>query len=100
MVSWAFKIQLQLGRYSFSREVVSLILKTGFDINVRTSRGTALHEAALCGKIEVVRILLEANINVELRDQDDKTVLTLMDELKTPMAKEIIHVILGELIYA
>jgi hypothetical protein len=48
---------------------VSLILKTGFDINVRTSRGTALHEAALCGKIEVVKILLEANINVELRDQ-------------------------------
>jgi ankyrin repeat protein len=55
--------------YMFFREVVSLILKTGFDINVRTSRGTALHEAALCGKIDVVKILLEANINVELRDQ-------------------------------
>jgi len=55
--------------FIFFREVVSLILKTGFDINVRTSRGTALHEAALCGKIDVVKILLEANINVELRDQ-------------------------------
>ena len=33
------------------REVVEMILKTGFDINVRTSRGTALHEAAICGKV-------------------------------------------------
>ena len=49
--------------------MVTLILKTGFDINVRTSRGTALHEAAICGKIDVVKILLDANINVELRDQ-------------------------------
>jgi ankyrin repeat protein len=53
---------------------VALILKTGFDLNVRTARGTALHEAALCGKIEVVRLLLDANINVELRDQ--VTILT------------------------
>ena len=74
---------------------MALILETGFDINVRTARGTALHEAAICGKIDVVKILLEANINVELRDQDDKTVLSLMDELKTPRAKDIIHVILG-----
>ncbi len=29
--------------------------------------------------------------------QDDKTVLSLMDELKTPRAKDIIHVILGKL---
>jgi len=28
-----------------------------------------LHEAALCGKLEVVKVLLDSNINVELRDQ-------------------------------
>ena len=28
-----------------------MILEKGFDINVRTSRGTALHEAAICGKV-------------------------------------------------
>ena len=81
--------------FLFCRDVVAQILQTGFDINVRTARGTALHEAAICGKIDVVKILLEANINIELRDQDDKTVLSLMDELKTPRAKDIIHVILG-----
>ena len=38
------------------REVVEMILKTGFDINVRTSRGTALHEAAICGKVGLLMI--------------------------------------------
>ena len=78
----------------FFREVVDLILETGFDINARTARGTALHEAALCGKIEVVRRLLEAGINLELRDQQDKTVLEIMNELKTTRTREVIHIIL------
>ena len=74
--------------------MVDLILETGFDINARTARGTALHEAALCGKIEVVRTLLEAGINLELRDQADKTVLEIMNELKTARTREVIHIIL------
>ena len=80
----------------FTREVVELILGRGFDINVRTARGTALHEAALCGKKEVVKYLLESNVNLELRDHDDKTVLEIMDELNTSRTREILHTILGE----
>ena len=78
------------------REVVELILGRGFDINVRTARGTALHEAALCGKKDVVKYLLDSNVNLELRDHDDKTVLEVMDDLNTPMTREIIHLVLGE----
>ena len=74
---------------------MDLILDTGFDINARTARGTALHEAAICGKIDVVRRLLEAGINLELRDQQDKTVLEIMNELKTSRAREVIHMVLG-----
>ena len=37
---------------SYFRNVVEMVLNTGFDINVRTARGTALHEAALCGKVK------------------------------------------------
>ena len=75
---------------------MELILGRGFDINVRTARGTALHEAALCGKKEVVKCLLDANVNMELRDHDDKTVLEVMDELNTPMTRQIIHMVLGK----
>ena len=41
--------------FFFFREVVEMILEKGFDINVRTSRGTALHEAAICGKVHPLR---------------------------------------------
>ena len=80
------------------REVVELILGRGFDINVRTARGTALHEAALCGKKDVVKFLLDSNINMELRDHDDKTVLEIMDELNTQRTREILHLVLGKLV--
>ena len=74
-----------------------MILAKGFDINVKTLRGSALHEAALCGKIEVVKSLLDNGINVEIRDDSDKTVLEVMDELKTQRTREVIHIILGDL---
>ena len=80
----------------YFREVVELILGRGFDINVRTARGTALHEAAVCGKKDVVKYLLESNVNLELRDRDDKTVLEVMDDLNTPMTREVIHLVLGK----
>ena len=68
----------------------------GFDINVKTARGSALHESALCGKIDVVKSLLDHGINVEIRDDQDKTVLEVMDELKTQRTREVIHIILGK----
>ena len=83
--------------YFHFREVVELILGRGFDINVRTARGTALHEAAVCGKKDVVKYLLESNVNLELRDRDDKTVLEVMDDLNTPMTREVIHLVLGKI---
>lgn len=36
-----------------------LLLKAAIDINKTTKSGTALHEASLYGKTEVVRLLLE-----------------------------------------
>lgn len=36
-----------------------LLLQAGIDINRQTKAGTALHEAALCGKTDVVRLLLD-----------------------------------------
>lgn len=39
-----------------------LLLQAGIDINRQTKSGTALHEAALCGKTEVVRLLLDVSV--------------------------------------
>ena len=77
------------------RNVVMELLRIGMDINIRTSRGTALHEAALCGKVEVVRTLLEHGINTGLRDSADRTVLDIMAELQTARTREIAKIILS-----
>ena len=42
----------------------------------------------------MVKYLLDSNVNLELRDHDDKTVLEVMDDLNTPMTREIIHLVL------
>ena len=41
--------------------VCRLLLKAGIDINWTTKAGTSLHEAALYGKTEVVRLLLDVS---------------------------------------
>lgn len=42
--------------------IIRLLLQAGIDINRQTKSGTALHEAALCGKTEVVRLLLDVSL--------------------------------------
>lgn len=46
----------------FSPPFHRLLLQAGIDINRQTKSGTALHEAALCGKTEVVRLLLDVSL--------------------------------------
>lgn len=48
------------------------------DVNVRTGSGTALHEAAQCGKTEVARTLLDHGINTHIRDVHRRTVEDLL----------------------
>merc|ERR1719232_1988882 len=86
---------LHLASRNGHKEVVVELLRVGMDINIRTSRGTALHEAALCGKVEVVRTLLEHDINTVLRDSADRTVLDVMAELQTQRTREISKIILS-----
>ena len=38
-----------------------LLLQAGVNINRCTLRGSSLHEAALCGKLEVVRVLIDVS---------------------------------------
>lgn len=41
-----------------------LLIQAGIDINRQSESGTALHQAALCGKTEVVRLLLDVSLFV------------------------------------
>ena len=47
-------------------------------------------------KVDVVKVLLAGDIDLDLRDSGDKTVLDIMEDIKTPVSVEITDVIIGE----
>lgn len=76
--------------YSFNRRaVVDLLLDAGVDVNVRTAAGTALHEAALHGKVDVARALLEAGVDLRVRDANRKAVADLLRDFPSNVSHEI-----------
>ncbi|XP_057381430.1 ankyrin repeat and SAM domain-containing protein 1A-like [Daphnia carinata] len=75
------------------RAVVDALLAAGFPVSLLTQTGTALHEAALCGKVDVVRRLLDAGINVSLKDSKGFSALRIVQDLPTLVVQEITNLI-------
>lgn len=74
---------------SFYRSVVEVLLSAGMDVNIKTSGGTALHEAALCGKLDVVRTLLDAGVDLCVRDAKQNTVIDLLSQFPKHVTQDI-----------
>ena len=55
--------------------VARLLYQAGIDINRQTMQGTCLHEAALYGKIEVVKLLLDVSISLTATQQEYQRVI-------------------------
>lgn len=57
---------LLLAAKSGHNEVISILIKHGFDINRKLpgANGNCLHEAALYGKVETVKYLLQVSATV------------------------------------
>ena len=73
--------------------MVEVLLAAGVDVNTRTSAGTAMHEAALCGKMEVVRALLDRGVDLGIRDSRQNTVLDLLGQFPPHVTQDITAVI-------
>ncbi|XP_029770218.1 caskin-2-like, partial [Terrapene carolina triunguis] len=70
------------------------LLKAGIEINRQTKTGTALHEAALYGKTEVVRLLLEGGVDVNIRNTYNQTALDIVNQFTTSHASKDIKQLL------
>ncbi|TRZ02806.1 hypothetical protein DNTS_017688 [Danionella cerebrum] len=68
----------------------------GIEINRTTKSGTALHEAALYGKTEVVKLLLDAGIDVNIRNTYNQTALDIVNQFTTSHASKEIKQLLRE----
>lgn len=77
-----------------------MLLRAGLDVNIRTKAGTALHEAALCGKVEVVRTLLEHGVDISIRDSHDFTVADLLSQFPAQATQEIMGILKSKFIVA
>uniref|UniRef100_A0A8C8SF64 Ankyrin repeat and sterile alpha motif domain containing 1A n=1 Tax=Pelusios castaneus TaxID=367368 RepID=A0A8C8SF64_9SAUR len=61
-----------------------------------TEKGSALHEAALFGKTDVVQILLAAGIDVNIKDNRGLTALDIVRELPSQKSQQIAAFIEGK----
>lgn len=68
---------------------MEVLLAAGMDVNIKTSGGTALHEAALCGKLDVVCTLLDAGVDLRARDSKHNTVLDLLSQFPKHVTQDI-----------
>ncbi|CAG0894731.1 unnamed protein product [Cyprideis torosa] len=75
------------------RSVVRVLLKAGFAVDLLTPSGSALHEAALFGKIDVVRELVREGIQLRLLDAKQRTVIDILKEHPTKVTREIAMII-------
>lgn len=84
---------LHLASRNGHRDVVEVLLAAGVCINLLTPNGSALHEAALCGKERVVKLLLQHGIDVEARDFDGRTAMDLLQEFPPNVTEKIVSII-------
>lgn len=81
---------LQIAAAGGHAEIVNELLKAGALIDARDGLGTALHHAVKNKKIEVVKLLLEANAEVNLRGFADRMPLYIAIKNKDKDAVKIL----------
>jgi ankyrin repeat protein len=69
--------------YSFAPECLELLLATGFDASAVNSAGsTPLHQAAGFGRVDAVRLLIQAGSDVHCRNDNGETATELAEKLE------------------
>lgn len=84
---------LHLASRNGHKNVVDVLLAAGVNVNLLTSSGSALHEAALHAKDAVVRTLLDHGADLDATDSEGRTALDLLEQFPPKATRAIVSVI-------
>lgn len=75
-----------------SPDCVDLLIKAGLDINAQDQRGnTPLMVACFFNKPRIVKSLIQANANKDIKNNEGKDAAALCDERDNPECKAILQ---------
>ncbi|XP_033022612.1 caskin-1 [Lacerta agilis] len=77
-------------------DIIRLLLQSGIDINRQTKAGTALHEAALCGKTGGRAPPPDSGINAHIRNTYSQTALDIVNQFTATQASREIKQMLRD----
>ncbi|CAI8006143.1 Caskin-1 [Geodia barretti] len=90
---------LMLAAKQGHNECIALLVKHGFDVNRKLpggNGGTALHEAALHGKVDTVRYLIQCGVDVQRTNSQGHTALDIVNMYVDPRTASLMKQVLQD----
>ncbi|GFR73437.1 ankyrin repeat and sterile alpha motif domain-containing protein 1B [Elysia marginata] len=75
------------------KAVVRYLLDSGFPIDAKTDKGSALHEAANFCKLDVIRLLLERGIDISVKSHTGCTAEDILRSIPSRAAEEALNIL-------